>query len=120
MPAKKPAKKERQFNGFVNCELDKETKELAKAWIKSQKDFDSIMERLLDGYKLSISQDLYNDCYQASLTCTAEDNPNTGWCLVGRGPSYLAAIGMVAYKHLIVLEGQWGESEKRGGRDEWG
>jgi len=116
----KKKKSERPFHGFVTCDLDASTKESAKEWIKKQDGLDEIMERLLDGYKLSISQDLYNDCFQASLTSTDENSPNFGWCLVGRAPTYLSAVGMVAYKHLIILAGEWSDSQSVSKRDDWG
>jgi hypothetical protein len=107
---------------FIQVELDKSQKEMLKKWDTEGVQTISIIERLVfDGYKLSIWGDKTHDCCGATITSPRGTDDSRPKCLSGRGPDIVAALRAVAYKHHIILEGDWskyGEWDQT--RDQWG
>lgn len=121
--SKKQDRKQFDLKGFVPCNLGKQEKQDAQQWIAANAgEFFTLLEKIVgDGYKFSVSLDRFHDCFSSSLTCTDPDNSNIGWCLSGRAPDAWSAVGMVLYKHLVVLDGVWDTREPSGDRDDkWG
>lgn len=107
---------------FVNVSLSKPQKEQLQKWdIKGEVTFDTITRLVADGYKLSISADKSHDCVGAYFT---EPNNVSGArrrCLSARGPDFFGALRSLAFKHCIVLEGDWGEVDNASDpTDQWG
>lgn len=107
---------------FVSCELDKSTKEAVKAWdVKFEATIDAIDRLILDGYKVSISQDKFHDCTAVFMTMPDKTHKHSGLCLTARGPNYLSALKVLVYKHYNILQEDWGAVvEQAYKRDSWG
>lgn len=124
MPRAKQQSKKPQFElkGFVPCNLSADDKRNYQGWATQQTDFGRFMDSWLsDGYKVSFSSDSYHNCSLCSVTCVDPDNPHYGFTLAGRGPAWSDALGVAAYKHFIMLEGDWTEGIARPkDYDQWG
>lgn len=107
---------------FVSCELSKETKEQLKKWdVKGELTFDLVSKLVDDGYKLSISADKSHDCVGAYLTSPSSVDGSRKRILSARGPDLFGALRAIAFKHAIVLEGEWGNVDnKYDPQDSWG
>jgi len=106
---------------FVRSELTDQEKEHVKAqnyvWDDIPEHLDALCE---GGYKISISADLRNDCCAAWLSPVAEDNPNHGFVLSARGPTVLAALSVLIYKHYTKFDGVWPKDENNANLGAWG
>jgi len=110
MPRGKPQKRPAfELKGFVACDLTKEVKEQGKVWVTDNApNLGAKVEALVsDGYKVSLSFDRVHDCYQASCTCTDAENGDYGFCLTARAPDVWSSLGMLLFKHYVVLDGEW-------------
>lgn len=107
---------------FVQCELDKETKEMVKGWdpkfSATMDGFDRLIEA---GYKVSVAQDKYHDCIGVFCTISVTDHPNANLCLTARGPDWKSALKVLVFKHFNILQEHWDtEVNQQRSRDEWG
>lgn len=111
--AKKQSKPQFELKGWVPCDLTKDLKDAGKVWVAQHTDdLGGKVESLVsDGYKVSMSLDRIHDCFQASVTCTDPERDDYGFCLTARAPDVWSALGMLLYKHYIVLDGQWASRE---------
>lgn len=107
---------------FVSVELSKEQKDMLRKWdVKYETTVDQITRMVSDGFKLSVWGDKAHDCCGATLTSPKKDGGPRQQCLNARGPDFLGALKAVAFKHLIVLEGDWGTVDNSGDPDsQWG
>lgn len=107
---------------FISVELSKEQKELLRKWDSSgELTVDAVTRLVSDGYKLSVWGDKAHDCCGATLTSPKGESGDRQKCLSARGPDFLGAIKALAYKHLIVLDGQWGNLDNLAVADsQWG
>ena len=88
--------------------LNSKRKEQFREWNGGYNTIEEYIEVMVEpGYKLSFSIDTYHDCMQASLSCSNPEDKNCGWTLTARGSSILKALGVLMFKHLIMLEGLW-------------
>lgn len=95
---------------FIHCELSREERDAVAKWdVKYEATFDLVARLVSDGYKLSVTADRVHDCSIASITSPKGDAGIRQQCLTARGPDFFGAIRCLAYKHAIVLEGDWGE-----------
>lgn len=121
--AKKPQKPAFELKGFVSCDLDKALKEQSKVWVNENREaLGEKSEALVtDGYKISLSMDRIHDCFQASATCTDSESEDYGFCLTARAPDVWSALGVLLFKHYVVLEGDWASREATATKgDKWG
>lgn len=96
------------WRGFVNVELSVADKEAIKLGDASFDDaWGFLMQRVLDGYKLSLSFDHSNSSWIASLTCKRSSDPNVGLCLTARGGRVEGAVLALWYKDDVVLARSW-------------
>lgn len=122
--ASKPVKKSENTYSvvFVQCELDKATKEKVKNLDpKLEQTMDGFDRLISDGYKISFAPDKYHDCVGVFATIADNQHHHYGQCLTARGPNALMALKVLVYKHFTVLGENWGTpvaQEKH--RDEWG
>lgn len=65
------------------------------------------LSTLPSGYKLSCSFDKQSSRFNATLTCSAADDPNYGLILSFRGATASDALYGLAYADLRKLEGEW-------------
>lgn len=111
------------WRGFVDCNLDTAMKAQAKSWIlQNVEDIWSKVSALVDdGYKVSFALDRYHDAYQASLSYQVNGHANSGLTLSGRGPDMQGALGMLLFKHYVVLDQDWSNGTQRAkDADPWG
>jgi len=123
MATKKPAQPRQSWNvDFIQCELDKATKDHVKTWDpKFEATLDGLDRLIMDGYKVSLSLDKYHDCVGAFMTMPDQQHKSHGLCLAARGPSVLLALKVLVFKHFQILDGNWQTSNRQTGeRDEWG
>lgn len=106
---------------FVRCELTDAEKAhcKAQAW-KPDEVFSVLGDILTEGYKVTVVWEKANECYGAWLICTLEEHRHSGFILSARGPSLLAAMAVLMYKHFTKLDAQWPTEETQGPRDQWG
>ena len=96
------------WRGFVNVELAEQDKAVLRAQETPFEDYwDGVIDRMVNGYKLSVSRDHRNDTWIASLTCNHPADPNKGYTLSGRGGTWMNAVTALAYKDRILLQGNW-------------
>lgn len=104
------------WRGFVNVELSVADKEAIKLGDASFDDaWGFLMQRVLDGYKLSLSFDHSNSSWIASLTCKRSSDPNVGLCLTARGGRVEGAVLALWYKDDVLLARSW-SGRAQGGR----
>jgi hypothetical protein len=97
---------------FVQCELGKDDKDRLEKWDTGAAETIVILERLVqDGFKLSVWGDKLHDCCGASITEPVRESGDRKRCLTGRGPDFIGAMRAVAYKHAIMLDGDWGNQQ---------
>lgn len=93
---------------FVDLELTGQQKDGFREWNWRETDSLASIERMgVEGYKFGSRYDRTNGSWIVSITCAEASLPNYGWCLSARGKSFLHALSVVLYKHLIVLQGDW-------------
>lgn len=98
---------------FVDIELSTEGRTQFKQWEWTDDDLISYVEtRGNDGYKLGVSYKSERGAWVASLTCIAKEDPNFEFCLSAYGGNWLQAIRVLAYKDLVLLAGNWADSDK--------
>jgi len=109
MAQKKAAKKQVKDWRYVNYTLSKSERDIALEWGRSEAVslWQKCDEIVAGGYKITLSEDKMNKCVTASLTAKGEEHENYGMTLSGKGASTEDALIMVAYKHLVALEGNW-------------
>lgn len=122
MPKKAEIPRKQWEVTFVRCDLDKATKDKAKSWdVKFEQTIDGLERLILDGYKVSMSHDKYNDCVGVFATMPDQSHQNHGMCLTARGPGMLPALKMLIYKHFHILDAVWDtEVNQENQRDQWG
>lgn len=103
---------------FVRCELRKEDRDKAKAFITKNNDVMASKVHSLcgEGVKLSISLSKENDTFTASAT-GQEGSVNEGLILTARHKDWWTAVGTLIFKHEILFDrGPWeGDDEDEDG-----
>ena len=91
---------------FAHVELSSADKaELAKFDVKLEQTFDYLSRLSLDGWKLSMVHDQRNDCCIASITSPKTEGSGRQVCLSARGPDMLQGMRVLAYKCIVILDG---------------
>lgn len=106
------------WRGFVNVDLSAADKERIREGDVGYSDaWAFLMQRCLDGYKLSVTYDHGGAAWVASLTCKRSSDANVGLCLTARGGRVEGAVLALWYKDDVLLGGAWsGRFEQRGAR----
>jgi hypothetical protein len=95
-----------EWKGFIEIPLDSEAKKQFEVWLGGPDDLlQAIEDAVGDGYKLSVSYDVRNSCFQAALTGVSETCPNRGYTTSGRASLASKAIAVVMFKHFGLAEG---------------
>ena len=104
------------WRGFVNVDLSAADKEAIRAGDVGFDDaWGFLMQRVLEGYKLSLSFDHGNSSWVASLTCKRSSDANVGLCLTARGGRVEGAVLALWYKDDVLLARSW-SGRAQGGR----
>lgn len=117
-----PANKSQKFLDFefVNYKLTKDDKKQFDKWASDNADkLIPLVTQLFEaGYKLSISPDLDNLCYIATITSTKHSAHNKMSAMTSRSDDWTEAVMIGLYKHFVVFDGaDW---PKDADRDSWG
>lgn len=93
---------------FVKCELTKDEREACKKWTVGDDELIAYVEkRGSEGYKFGFRLDTERGNWIASVTCAQRAEKNYGWCLSAYGGSWWQALRVVAYKDVMMLDGDW-------------
>lgn len=68
---------------------------------------DLVQSSLAEGYKLTFTYNGQADTYNAAMTCNAEKHPNQGYTMSAYGPTFYVALGLLMFKHHVLLQGDW-------------
>ena len=122
MAQQKSAKRPSWEVDFISVELSKEQKVELRKWDpKFERTVDVVTKLVSDGYKLSLWGDKSHDCVGSTLTSPKREDGKRQQCLSARGPDFLNALKSLAYKHEIVLDGDWGALDNSADPDgQWG
>lgn len=75
--------------------------------------FDTLFaETLLDGVKVGVSFDAYNDCFICSFTPRRDTHINAGSCLLSRSSTWQEAIALNCYKSQVIFNNKKWVSRK--------
>jgi len=106
---------------FYNKKLSAKEKQQFTAWTKeNEADMPIYIQEVLHaGYKISVSQDTFNETMTASLTPSKDVKTNKDGSLVAKHSDYYIAILIVVFKHVVLAEGGSWESMEMDEED-WG
>lgn len=106
--AKAKANEKAVWIGFADVELTAVDKAALKAMGDMDGEaWDTVLELVETGYKMTLSFDDPHTTWNLSLTCQDSRNRNAGLSLTGRGGSLRAATLSFWYKHSQILKGDW-------------
>lgn len=104
----KSQRKNIDFRGYIDVKLDKKAQEQYKTWRETVNDIFTLIEECCENsYRISTAIDTFNDCYQATMSCTDEKNDNAGYILVGRGSTAQNAVLQLLFKEKLIGGDQW-------------
>lgn len=109
MPPQKSRKSD-DMPELVQNKLTPEELDQFSVWVeKNSKKLDTILpEVCLEGYKLGISWDAYNNCWIATFTGKGEKCVNDYRVLTARSDDYYEVQAMLIFKHIEVYHrGRW-------------
>lgn len=119
-----PKKSRKSKNGtskefrFINHDLDSKDKEWLEACdLDTEFPLTSLSDLVEAGYKFSLSNDVRNNTFVASITDRDEGSAFYNACLTGRGATPVDAWYSLCYRHLVLAQGDWAffsEPGKRG------
>lgn len=100
-----------EWGGYCNLNLKEGDSGQFDDWFVENYDhlFQMLSQSLFDGMKFTITYDPSGSCFIATFTGTAYYNLKILVSLSARADSAIAAIGLLLYKHEVILEGNWGE-----------
>lgn len=110
MPPKKQDPKNRPFHGYISVDLTKVQAEQCKSRPWDAERFANALQMFIDeGFRVTLSEDTYNECFQATVTPQDFKHKYAGWHLTGRGSNVAKALKQVVYIHYELLDGDWRE-----------
>ena len=110
-----------EFKGFFNLELNQEMKDECRKWISLDENIGIELENALaSGYKFTMTQDVRSGGYQATMQCNDPKDVNAGLCMSAFGKHWYQALGVLLFKHVIILGKKWEESKPVVADDEIG
>jgi len=118
MPKTKANETLNGWKGFKDFKLTSEQLEaFAVDGVHDDDLMDLVQSTLADGYKISLTYNGQADTYNASMTCNNEKLANMGYTLSAFAPTLYTALGLLMYKHHVLLDGDWGNipAPQRGG-----
>lgn len=122
--AKKEQKKDAvraEFIGFFNLELDAQQKTDCKEWLQNDEQIGiEIEQAIASGYKFTISKDGRTDGYQATIQQVIKGEPNAGYCMSAFAKHWYLALGVLMYKHAVVLKYVWNAKEPLKNSEDFG
>ena len=103
---KRPPKVE--YKGYLSVNLSAEQDADFDSWLSASPDvFTFLFAEILLGYKLSFSEDEFNDGYSASFYAKSAKLPWAGWTLTAWAGSVGEAAALLWYKHHNIANKDW-------------
>lgn len=104
-----------EWGGYIDIQLSQEQKADFAVWQKEHglSDMDDILATEI---KVGISFDEASSTYLASLTSDLHARANLRCVLTARAGLWEKAVALAFYKHLVILETDWGRYLPRSGR----
>jgi len=116
-----PKKDGWQPKGFVNLYLtENQLSDAFKQFEKWEKTEKALNDEMANGYKFTFSYDNRSGSVVCTVACKDETSENYGWLLSSFAPSWQEALILSIYKHLIVLDGHWGDNETKASAQRYG
>jgi|WetSurMetagenome_2_1015567.scaffolds.fasta_scaffold195024_2 hypothetical protein len=108
-PQESASSPKHEWKGFIDVPLTTEDKARFEIWRGEAEDLlAAVGAAVADGYKLSVSYDQRNNCFQAALTGMLGAAENVGFTMVGRAGTPDKAIAVVMFKHFeLAQQGPW-------------
>lgn len=115
----KPAKPQGVFEllGYLRCDLGKSDREPFRQWMEAQSEagiLDELVKLLDSGYLLKVGSG--KEGPQASLSACDTGKGWDGYVLTAFAGDNREAMGLLVYKHHILLEGDWSNAMASGGK----
>lgn len=104
-----------EWGGFIDVRLSNGDQVEFAAW-ENEHEFDDVDDVLGEGCKLAVSFDKSSDTYLATLTSENHVSDGFRYVLTARAGLWEKAIRLVIYKHMVLLEGDWGRYKPSNGR----
>ena len=112
-----------EFKGFIDFTVSDAEHETFDEWVIQSEEvafWKGLMERLDEGYKLSLAADKVNECYIATMICNVHSSPDAGWCLTARDDSVFGAMMLLFWKDEVLLDGSWVKNRGARGKRNFG
>lgn len=112
-----------EFIGYVRHNISAEEKAQFDQWQPGVEYLKNALDRICQGYTVSVKWDGFNETFQCALTCTSKSSVNAGYVLVARAPDCYSAIELAIFKHFILLGEDWSAyfpTSKPEGDRSWG
>lgn len=107
--------------GFANLTLTQEQIKHAFTTFDSPEKVEHVwLKEMEDEYKFTFSYNPKTNAIVCSCTSKDANNPNSGWILTSHAPTWFEALSLTLYKHTIVLERNWGDSETKASASQYG
>lgn len=124
--AKPPVKGPQNWSDitYLRVELDKQLKTDLAAWCKEKHDWIGLIESAVGaGLRFQVLEDKFHSCFEARLTLMSQSTGSNTLVLQGRGPTAMASIQSLFFKHLVMLEQNWEDLDRNADKHEiadWG
>lgn len=109
MSAKTREKKwDGKWRGFMDIPLTAETKEACKVWDGDGETLDGHLGNFMSGgYKFTAVWNEKSQSAVVSLTGTEAAGGNAGYTLTAHAKTVDQAVHVLAFKHVVLAEGNW-------------
>lgn len=82
--------------------------------------YDAMVEVMTSGYRVGFNYDMSRDAVICSLTCRDDKSPNNGGVLNAFAGDWFTALRVVLYKHYVILNEVWNETDAAASRPLFG
>lgn len=110
------------WGGYINLRISEDERSDFDLWqTEEQANLSRFLESAtVDGLKLSVTYDAENSAYIATFTGAGCHGDKARYCLSARSSDLNEAINLLLYKHLVLLDGDWGAYAPATGRAQFG
>jgi hypothetical protein len=109
-----------EWGGYIDLRLDDDDEQTFRLWCT---DFMpslwvEFVELVGSGFKFGLSYDQEGGFYLATFTASGKEliGMENRYCLTARAPDWEEAVALLLYKHLVMMDGYWGNYRPRTGR----
>lgn len=98
------------WGGFINLRVEPDERADFDGWrVEEAKEMAAMLDRqLVAGLKYSLSYDAENSAYIATFTGAGALGSGDRCSLSARAGDWWEATELLLYKHLVILDGDWG------------